>query len=531
MFFEKLYNLIYHIGFTAGSGFMKFGKWLSRGLSRPVKTVGAVFFAVFLVIDKFILKTFKTVSAEFKLLMADIKRVSSGLNSLIHTDRKSAESKLRIYIKKAFSRHGIVFTFAVNLLVPIICLGVLCSTIGYWNKATLALEIKYNGSVIGYAKNESEYLDAEQQAKTRLKTAASASGKEQELIKPAQYQLKVVNKTDLTDSSSMCDKLIENSDSNITNACGIYINGDFLCAVKNETDATSVFDKILSDYKIDDPNAAKSFVENITYEQGLYPDNEATVWDAEKLSAKLKSKKSEAVYYTVKDGDTVSGIASANGLTVSELVQLNPGLSETIRSGDKLLVSSEVNYVRVQVTKTETHNEAIAYTSTNVNNANLYTGTKKVTTKGVNGVQQVTELVTYIDGTRDLLNSVHTSCFIERGFKSDSFGACKRGYTDRHKGADHRKWRLRRQGHYNRRQIRLAGNRSNVRFFGLRRSKTSRRYRYSKAGRRKHRSYNSSGGFGNRNHGNISSELGLLYCHKSRQRPFNALCAHPTRFV
>ena len=243
MFFEKLYNLIYHIGFTAGSGFMKFGKWLSRGLSRPVKTVGAVFFAVFLVIDKFILKTFKTVSAEFKLLMADIKRVSSGLNSLIHTDRKSAEAKLRIYIKKAFSRHGIVFTFAVNLLVPIIGLGVLCSTIGYWNKATLALEIKYNGSVIGYAKNESEYLDAEQQAKTRLKTAASASGKEQELIKPAQYQLKVVNKTDLTDSSSMCDKLIENSDSNITNACGIYINGDFLCAVKNETDATSVFDR------------------------------------------------------------------------------------------------------------------------------------------------------------------------------------------------------------------------------------------------------------------------------------------------
>ena len=81
MFFEKLYNLIYHIGFTAGSGFMKFGKWLSRGLSRPVKTVGAVFFAVFLVIDKFILKTFKTVSAEFKLLMADIKRVSAGLIS------------------------------------------------------------------------------------------------------------------------------------------------------------------------------------------------------------------------------------------------------------------------------------------------------------------------------------------------------------------------------------------------------------------------------------------------------------------
>lgn len=78
---------------------------------------------------------------------------------------------------------------------------------------------------------------------------------------------------------------------------------------------------------------------------------------------------------------------------------------------------------------------------------------------------------------------------------------------DSTKGADHRKRQLRRQGHYNRRQICLAGNRRNVRFFGLRRSKTSRRYRYSKAGRRKYRSYNSSGSFGNRNHGNISSEL------------------------
>ncbi|HAQ29034.1 MAG TPA: hypothetical protein DCQ76_04765, partial [Ruminococcaceae bacterium] len=301
MFFEKLYNFIYRIGFTAGTVFMKFGKWLSRVLSRPVKTVGAVFFAVFLVIDRFVLKTFRTVSKEFKLLMADIKRGSSDFNALVHTDRKSAKVKLRTYVRKAFSRHGIVFTFAVNLLVPILCLGVLCATVSYWNNATFALEIKYNGSVIGYAKSESEYLDAEQQAKTRLKTAASASGKEQELIKPAQYQLKVVNKTDLTDSSSMCDKLIENSESNITNACGIYIDGDFLCAVKNETDATSVFDKILSDYKIDDPNAAKGFVENITYEQGLYPDNEATVWDAEKLSSKLKSKKSEAVYYTVKE--------------------------------------------------------------------------------------------------------------------------------------------------------------------------------------------------------------------------------------
>ena len=398
--FEKLYNNIYYIGLIAGKYFKRVFGMLGRNLKKPVKALTAILVAGFFVLDKFVLRTFKGIGDEAKVLFADAKRVMADIKKVFKSDRKEARHQLRFYAKKAFSRHSALFSFAVNLVVPVLALVCLVMSVNYWKSATLALEIKYNGAVIGYASDESVFLDAQEQANSRLSTAKAANSTEQTLIKPAQYKLTVVKKTDLTDSTIICDKLIENSDSKITNACGIYIDGSFLCAVKNETDATSVFDKILSDYKTDDTTAVTSFVEEITYEQGFYPDNEDTVWDAEKLSKKLHSKKTEALYYIVKAGDTTSGIAQSNGITTAEFYNLNPGIGESIHVGDKYLVSREVNYVRVQVTKTESHTETVKYTSSNVNNANIYKGTKRVTTKGVNGEQLVTELVTYIDGVR-----------------------------------------------------------------------------------------------------------------------------------
>ena len=69
----------------------------------------------------------------------------------------------------------------------------------------------------------------------------------------------------------MSDKLIEHSSSKITNACGVYVDGQFVCAVKNETDAVSVFDKILNEKKTNEANTIADFVEEVNYVQGLYP--------------------------------------------------------------------------------------------------------------------------------------------------------------------------------------------------------------------------------------------------------------------
>ena len=142
------------------------------------------------------------------------------------------------------------------------------------------------------------------------------------------------------------------------------------------------------------------FVEDISYVQGLYPDSADTIWDAQQLADKLNSKKSAAQYYTVEAGDTVSGIAQKVGLSTATLFAQNPGLTETIHIGQQLLISREVNYIQVQITRTETRTVSVPYETERVETSSLYSGTKRVKTKGVNGEQVVTELVTYVDGVR-----------------------------------------------------------------------------------------------------------------------------------
>lgn len=166
---------------------------------------------------------------------------------------------------------------------------------------------------------------------------------------------------------------------------------------ENETDAVSVFDKILNEKKTNEANTIADFVEEVNYVQGLYPDNEKTVWDAERLEQKLRSKKAEAVYYTVKEGDTVSGIAQANDLTTKELMGMNSGLTETIHVGDQLLVSNEVNYLRVKIMKTVQRTEEIPYETEETKTSSMYVGRTKTVQEGVNGERQITELVTYVD--------------------------------------------------------------------------------------------------------------------------------------
>lgn len=397
---EKFYNNIYFIGLTAGRYGKRFLKELGRTIRKPFKVLRTLLFALFLLLDKVSLRAARSLASEFRLLLTKVKRTRSKLRTLLKNDRRQAGRELKLYVKKAFSQHGAIFRFALNTAVPVLALILMLSTIRYWSNITLALEIKYNGAVIGCAAAEADYLSAEAQAKERLITASATATDKNSLIAPAQYRLKAVNKTDLTDPAELCNRLIENSQSRITNACGVYVDGSFLCAVKNETDAKSVFDQILDEHGTDDPNAVTGFVEKIGYEQGLFPDNENTVWDAAKLSSKLRSKKSEAVYYEVKAGDTPSGIAQKFGLSTAQLINLNPSIEGNIHTGDRFLVAGEVNFVRVQVTKTETHIEAIRHASKKVKNDKLYAGTSRVTTKGSDGRQLVTELVSYVDGIR-----------------------------------------------------------------------------------------------------------------------------------
>lgn len=399
---DFLYRQIYFIGIQTIRYGKRFFSWLLSLLLKPVKAISAFFVTIFVVIDKHALKIFHKRFEELKTLSQEAKKVSKNTPK----EEKRNLKYLNHYIKVAFRRYKGAFIYVLNFILPIISLAVLINVISFWNDAAFALEINYNDEVIGYVQDEAVYKEAREMAFQRLDINTASVGLTQEdeknsqLIGDAEYNIKLVKRRQMNDASEICDNLIEKSDNKITNACGVYIDDKFICAVKNETDALSVFDSILSEHETGEKDVVVSFVENIDYVQGLYLDSETIIKDAEYLQKKLNSNTSEAKYYTVKDGDTISGIVQKFDISSSQLYKLNPELTETIRVGQELLISEATNFISVQTTKTEYKEIEIPYDTITTNTSNLYVGDKKVLTKGEPGIERITELVTYIGGEK-----------------------------------------------------------------------------------------------------------------------------------
>lgn len=399
--FDKFYKNIYFLGLKSGYLIRDFFRFIGKKITVPLKAIGAFFFAAYLLLDRTVFGQIRRMLRECKALFLDMKRAHKNLRDTRKHDPQYMKKLYKYYVKQAFSRHRRILTAAVNFCLPIFMFILLCSTIGHYRAQTLALEVQYNNSVIGYVQSEQDFYDAQNMVQERLSAVSKVEQKaDSAASEKVSFAVKPVKRSEIHDANVLCEEMLRRSNQKTTNACGVYIDDNFLCAVKNETDATTVFDSILQNYKTDNENDVVGFVEKIAYVQGLYPDTKETVWDAGQLSDRLNSKKEAAEYYTCLPGDTLSGIASKFGIKMADLKALNPGLTENIHIGDKLLVSREVSYIQVKVTKTEKRTVSIPFQSEKEENKKLYAGQKRVKQKGQNGEELITELVTYVDGVR-----------------------------------------------------------------------------------------------------------------------------------
>ncbi|MBO5332847.1 MAG: peptidoglycan DD-metalloendopeptidase family protein [Clostridia bacterium] len=400
-FLEMLYDAIYFVGIQTLRYGKRFLRWLLSLILKPIKAISTMLITLAIIINKYALKTFRKTVNEIKNLIADAKEVFSKKSK---DYEKKEKKKLSYYVSVAVKKYKTAFTYTMNLVIPAVSLVLLLNVVGLWSETKFALQISYKDEVIGYVQNEDVYKEARKLAYDRLDTGTNTltidgdNSQKTPIINTPEYKIVPVKRSQINTATEICDKLIEKSNSKITNACGVYIDGEFVCAVKNETDALSVFDTILSENETGDANAVVSFVENIDYIQGLYPDNENTIKDAAFLQQKLKTNKRDAKYYTVLDGDTLSKVAEKFELSASYISELNPHITEDLLPGENLLVQKEEKYIQVQTTKTEYSEVEIPFETIKINTDTLYIGDSRTVTKGQKGLEKVTQLVTYIDG-------------------------------------------------------------------------------------------------------------------------------------
>ncbi len=316
------------------------------------------------------------------------------------------------YVKKAFRRHDDLLKTFINYLLPVAALAVFFITVNYWNGVTFALEVIYNGQSLGYISDEAVYIEAKDLVKERLDSGAYASENVDVTVAAtpaadlnnARYSLSLVSLDELNDAQAISDKMIENSVDNLTHACGVYIDGEFICAVKNEADAKTVFNDYLAPYEAEaqSNNYVVSFAETIDYVQGLYRDNASVMWDASRLTNTIKGTSSQDKTHTVTAEDTLALIAEDYGVAEEYIKTLNPGVDwENLKPGEVITVEkgeNEGKLVSIKKIITSTSMRDIEFDTVTRRDATKYSGYRQVTQKGVNGSERVTKTMIYVDG-------------------------------------------------------------------------------------------------------------------------------------
>lgn len=323
---------------------------------------------------------------------------------------------------KSLVRHrGIFFKF-VNIAAPIAAIVVLFVTINYWNNLNYGLQLAYGGKDIATIQDEKVFEKATDMVNQRL--VYDAANSKSLGITPS-FKLAVINNTHYATPSSVCDKIIEQSNGVIEEACGLYVDGSLIGSVKSSADLSFILQNILNTAKNGDANAEASFSQDVETVTGLFPTN--SIMPAQSLKEKLSGGPVQDAFYTVVKGDTPSEIAAKYNMNLSTLESLNSNNVEGLMfEGKQVKVQSAKQMLSVKIVKQETYQKTLDYKTITTQDDSKYTDYSVVTVKGQEGQQQLIDKVTYVDGVEISRENVSTTVLKDPVDKQVVVGTKKR---------------------------------------------------------------------------------------------------------
>ncbi len=296
------------------------------------------------------------------------------------------------------------FTTILNYAAPVVGILVLVNVVSSGLNVTYALQVTSDGDLVGYVEDESVLTNAQEELRQRI-ISTDGTGATFE-INPS-VSLVQVNEDLISSVDKMTDNLIRISKADVSEAEGLYIDGDFYGAVTDKTLLESILTKTLDSYRTGAAGEIVSFVKDIELREGLYLTS--SLISSEDMENILLSNQQAEVTYTIVEGDSPIVIADKNGIPYSELKRLNPEIETTCLIGQKALIATEKPFLSVKVVKNETYEESIPYEKETTEDSSQYKGYTKTVQAGQNGSQTVTASVEYIDGyetSREVISTV-----------------------------------------------------------------------------------------------------------------------------
>ena len=461
-------EMLYAIGFSAEYAVVRTGRRLQHGLRRLLQTVREL-------LKNIAFMAFPGAARLLRDLFGPVVLALRGTGALLrHAHRVRKENGFGAALRASghFLAHGIADNIRLvprmaMYVLPMAALAVMVTVFQTTIRQPYALEVQVDNKTVGYVANEEVFNSALEAVQQRI----NYSGTEQArfTVEPT-YSVTIAH--DVMDENGVADAILKNSGDQISEGTALYLDGELIAVCADGTSLQSYISSLLEPYENpDDPNTTVGFNKDVTLENGIYfTESFQEEADVEQLLSGVQQAQKT---YTVQNGDTIWSIAQRNGLTVRDLCEMNTGFAANgengltqnskILPGDTLTVVREEETLEVRITKVESWEEEIAYTTETTKSNDLNSGTKRVTQTGENGIRTVTAQRVYDTNGNQLSQQILSTVVTKEpvtekvtvGTKKVSSGAtsyitgsgrfiwpvpgyrnCSRWYGGSHKGVD-----------------------------------------------------------------------------------------------
>lgn len=364
---------------------------------------------------RFISEIFRGIINILKFIFSPFRRkmkFTAELGKSIKNAKKLGKGKFiseifKSFFKYLFSDEGIVCT-AFNYILPIFSIAFLIGIIRYGMGLEYGINVEYNGKNLGIISEESEFDEAAKEVQKRISYVDS-----NEYIEfSPKFSLKIISEDDsFMNTQQLANKMLSESNKELADAYGIYVDGQFIGAVRDKNKVADTMTKNLLNYKVDGEIRDMCYSKSIDYVEGIYL-NESVISENEAIK-KLTAKNYSTESYVVQKSDSIVSVCQKYNMTEEKFKELNPSLDEekSLVPGTVIKVLEAESFIPIQYIRELETTSFIDYETIEVETSEINLGRSELLVKGSRGEKQNKIEVTYIDGverSRKTLSSVIT---------------------------------------------------------------------------------------------------------------------------
>ncbi len=405
-FWETLSEVLYYTALFVGYQVLavlkhlcslerQFSVWAAEKLTPPLNWVYSGITRVLCGIGAALSRPFRTAARGVRLIKRNVSDAAKigpkyAIAAFFHT------------LWRGLRRNGFLFKTMLNYIAPVVGVIILVHTVNTVASVKIMLEVRYEGQLLGYIEEENVYSHAMTMFQQRI---IYEEGDTPFQAKP-EFRLSAVAGNTPVGEEALVDRMVALSTKDIVESNGIYIDDVFHGAVKDVTEINETVEALLEKYRTDAKNETVELVRPFRVVTGLYPT--ASVVEEQKILDLLNSEVAGEVIYTIQEGDTPSGVASAHDIAYEDFKALNPDCEERFLIGDTVYLAKSEPYMAVKVIRRETRTEEKKYKTETTEDSTKSVTYSKVTQKGANGITEITEDIEYVNGIEIARTEVST---------------------------------------------------------------------------------------------------------------------------